>query len=106
MYRVAPHLKDFLETMRLSGYSETNQFQIIKSGVEDFDKIEKTEERPVNISILWEEDVRQKKKELQKRNWFRKGGYHVSLFLSHTPWRELVKRMKVKEAENNQGRNI
>ena len=93
----------------MSGYCETYRFQIIKSGVEGFDKMLEVEEaggRPVNRSRLWEEDVRQKKKELLKSNSFRKGGYHVPLFVPHTPGGELVRRMKVKEAENNQGRKI
>ena len=62
--------------------------------------------RPVNRPKSWEEDRRQRKKELQKKNWFRKGGYQVPLFVPHTPGGELVKRMKAKEVENNQGRKI
>ena len=52
----------------------------------------------------WEEDRRQRSKELQPKSWFRKGGYDVPLFVPHTPGEELVKRIRAKEAENNQGR--
>ena len=60
----------------------------------------------MNRPRTWEEDRRQRKKELEKRNWFRKGGYQIPLFAPHTPGGELVKRMKKKEAENNQGRRV
>ena len=54
----------------------------------------------------WEEDKRQNKKELQKKMWYRKGGYDVPLFVPHTPGGELTKQMRKKETENNQGRKV
>ena len=42
----------------------------------------------------WNEDQRQKKKELQKKNWFAKGGYDVPLFVPHTPGGELAKKIQ------------
>ena len=62
--------------------------------------------RLVNQLRSWGEDERQKKKELQDKNWFRAGGFDVPLFVPHTPRGELARRMKEKEAHNNQGRNI
>ena len=62
--------------------------------------------RPLNRARSWKEDIRQKKKELQRKNWYRKGGYDVPLFVPHTPRGELAKRMRAKEMENNQGRKI
>ena len=104
------HLNRFSERMKLSGYNEQYRFQIIKSGVEGFDKMAaaaaETGGRPINKSRTFEEDQRRRKKELEKKNWFRKGGYSVPLFVPHTPGGELVRRMKEKEAENNQGRKI
>ena len=44
--------------------------------------------------------------EMRPKSWFRKGGYDVPLFIPHTPGEELVKRIRAKEAENNQGRRI
>ena len=43
---------------------------------------------------------------MQPKSWFRKGGYDVPLFIPHTPGEELVKRIRAKEAENNQGRRM
>ena len=60
--------------------------QVIKCGVEGYDKILKIEKlggRPVNRPRTW--DRRQAKKELEKQNWFRKADFHVPLFVPHTP---------------------
>ena len=103
------HLDDFSERLKLSGYDEDYRFQVIKAGVEGFDKMLQEEEtggRPINRHRSWEEDQRQKKKELQKRKWFQKGGYDVPLFVPHTPRGALAKAMREKEAQNNQGRKI
>ena len=95
--------------MRASGYKEDYRLQLIRSGVEGFHKmieVSKTGGRPINRARTWEQDKRQKKKELQGRNWYRQGGYDVPLFVPHTPGGELAKRMRAKEQENNQGRTI
>ena len=55
---------------------------------------------------MWDEDNRQKKKATQSKNWFRKGGFDVPLFVPCTPGGELAKRMTRMEALNNQGRTI
>ena len=69
-------------------------------------KVEKSGGCPVDRPRTWEEDKRQARKDLEKYNWFRKGNFNVPLFVPHTPGGELVKRMKKKEAENNQGRRV
>ena len=76
-----------------SGYDEKYRFEIIKSGVEGFEKMIEEEKKgghPINQRRTWNEDQRQKK------NWFPKGGYHVPLFVPHTPGGELAKRMRKK----------
>ena len=103
------HLNNFSKRLRLSGYKQDYRYQIIKSGVEGFDKmlaVEREGGRPINAPRTWEEDKRQKKKYFQKTSWFRKGGYDVPLFVPHTPRGELAKRMRTVEAQNNQGRKI
>ena len=62
--------------------------------------------RPVNRPRTWEEDKRQKKKDLKKMNWFKNGGFDVPLFVPHTPRGEPAQQMRAKEAENNQGCKI
>ena len=61
---------------------------------------------PINKPRAYEEDQRQRKKFFLKKCWFKKGGYDVPLFVPHTPGGELAKRMRMKEAQNNQGRRI
>ena len=103
------HLDNFCERMKASGYNQNYRFQVLKSGVESFDKmlqVERSGGRPINRPRSWEEDERQKKKELQSKAWFRAGGYDVSLFVPHTPKGELAKRIRKMEAENHQGRSI
>ena len=76
------HLNDFSARMRASGYGERYRLEVIKSGVEGFEKMvaeEKNGGRPINQRRTWNEDQRQKKKELQKKNWFTRGGFDVPL---------------------------
>ena len=82
------HLNDFSERMRASGYDKHYRYQVTKSGVEGYDRMLEEEERggrPDNSPRSWEKDQRQRKKELQKKRWFQKGGYDVPLFVPHTP---------------------
>ena len=57
---------------------------------------------PINKPRAYEEDQRQRKKFFQKKCWFKKGGYDVPLFVAHTPGGELAKRMRIKEAQNEE----
>ena len=103
------HLNNFSKRLRLSGYKQDYRYQIIKSGMEGFDKmlaVANEGGRPINSPRTWDEDQRQKKKYFQKKRWFRKGGFDVPLFVPHTPRGELARRMRMKEAQNNQGRRI
>jgi hypothetical protein len=107
--RTVEHLNAFSDRLRLSGYDERFRLQVIRSGVEGFDKmaeVARSGGQPINRPRSWEEDRRRRKKELQKKNWFRPGGFDVPLFVPHTPRGELAQRMRAKEAENNQGRKI
>ena len=103
------HLNNFCQRMKASGYNQNYRFQVLKSGVEGFDKmleVERSGGRPINRLRSWEEDERQKKKELQSKVWYRAGGFDVPLFIPHTPKWELAKRIRKLEAENHQGRSI
>ena len=86
------HLNDFSARMRASGYGERYRLEVIKSGVEGFEKMvaeEKNGGRPINQRRTWNEDQRQKKKELQKKNWYKRGGFDVPIFdlcSPHSKW--------------------
>ena len=91
------HLNEFCKRMKSSGYNEHYRFQVLKSGMEGYEKmleIERRGGRPVNRLRSWGEDARQKKKELQGKVWFRRGGHDVPLFVPHTPHGELARRIK------------
>ena len=64
------HLDNLSQRMRMSGYDESYRYQVIKSGVEGFDKMvtesEKDGGRPINSARTWEEDLRLKKQIFQK----------------------------------------
>ena len=103
------HLNNFCRRMKASGYDQNYRFQVVKSGMMGYDKMLEEERRggrPVNQLRTWDEDRRQKKKELQGKNWYKRGGFDVPLFVPHTPRGELARRMKEKEEMNNQGRTI
>ena len=60
-------LSKFCARMKASGYDEHYRYQVIKSGMEGFDKMLEEERRggrPINAPRSWEEDRRQRKKEL------------------------------------------
>ena len=93
------HLNEFSARMRASGYDHDYRHQVIKSGMEGYDRMAEQERKgisPINRPRSWEEDLRQKRKELQKAGWFTKGGYDVPLFVPHTPGGELARRIKQK----------
>jgi hypothetical protein len=74
------HLDNFCKRMKASGYNQQYRYQVLKSGMEGFERMLETERRggrPVNRLRSWGEDERQKKKELQGKNWFRAGGFDV-----------------------------
>ena len=103
------HLNNFCMRMKASGYNETYRLQILKAGMTGYDRmleVEREGGRPVNQPRSWEEDKRRRKKDLQSKNWYRKGGFDVPMFVPCTPGGELAKRMTRMEAMNNQGRSI
>ena len=103
------HLNNFCQRMKASGYNENYRLQILKAGMTGYDRmleVERAGGRPVNQPRSWDEDNRQKKKALQSKTWYRKGGFDVPLFVPCTPGGELAKRMTRMEELNNQGRSV
>ena len=81
------HLDKFSDRMQMSGNSQDFRFQVIKSGIDGYDKTKGLDlegGRPVNRPRSWEENKRQCRKEIEKKNWFRKGGtMYPCLYLTH-----------------------
>ena len=83
------HLNDLSMRLKMSGYDEAYRYQVIKSGVEGFNKMLQEEEkggRPIHRPRTWDEDLRQKNKYFQKKHWFSKGGFDVPLLSLTPPW--------------------
>ena len=73
------HLNNFSQRLRLSGYDEAYRYQVIKSGVEGFEKMLSQAEqggRPINSPRTWEEDLRQKNKYFNGTVYHYKGFCH------------------------------
>ena len=106
-FLVTSPFNNFCQRMKASGYNESYRYQILKAGMIGYDKmLERAGGRPVNLPRSWDEDNGRKKKDLQAKNWFRKGGFDVPLFVPCTPGGELAKRITNIEKLNNQGRTI
>ena len=100
------HLDNFALRMKTSGYNANYRLQVIKSGMAGYDKMLEEEMRggrPINMARSWEEDKRQTKKELQKKMWYRKGGYDVPLFVPHTPGGGASKADEKKRSQEQPG---
>ena len=103
------HLSNFCRRLRASGYNENYRLQILRAGMTGYDKMVEVERgggRPVNQPRSWDADNRQKRKDLQGKLWFRRGGFDVPLFVPCTPKGELAKRIAKVEELNNQGRTV
>ena len=79
------HLDNLSQRLRISGYDETYRYQVIKSGVEGFDKMMAEAEqggRPINSPRTWEEDLRQRNEYFKKKGG---SGKEVTTFHSLSP---------------------
>ena len=85
--------------VRLQPRLQISSYKILDLGLEKMRGLELEWGCPVSRPRSWEEDKRKCIKELENKNWFRKGGYNVSLFVPHTPGGEIVNRMKTKESQ-------
>ena len=81
------HLNNFSARMRASGYGEKYRFEVLKSGVEGFEKMiaeEKNGGRPINQRRTWMR-IRGRKRRSSKR----RTGIEVVALMSHSLFRTL-----------------
>ena len=100
------HLDNFMQLLNNSGYSQKFRTEILKSGLEGYNKIVKAEKegvRPVYRPKGWKESARWlEKKRRKKNNWL--GSFWKScIFIPPTPGSELKKQMQTKEEEMRVG---
>ena len=99
------HLNNFMQLLKNSGYSEVFRLEILKSGLQGYNKILKAERekiRPVYRPKGWKETDRWLEKRKKKNNWL--GTFWKScIFVPPTPGSELKKQMQSKEEELRAG---
>ena len=106
--RKAEHLTHFMQRLRASGYPHHYRAQILRSGITGFRKKQKVEQdggRPVNRPDSSNRTQRKKKKFVEVKNWYKRGGNDTVLFVPATPGAEPANRIIERATHNNQGRN-
>ena len=99
------HLNNYMQLLKNSGYSEAFRAEILKSGIQGYNKILKAERdgtRPMYRPKGWMESARWLEKRRKKNNWL--GSFWKScIFIPPTPGSELKKQMQAKEEEMRKG---
>ena len=94
-----------MQLLKNSGYSEAFRAEILKSGINGYNKIlkaEKDEIRPIYRPKGWKESARWLEKRRKKNNWLGKF-WKSCIFVPPTPGSELKKQMQSKEEEMRAG---
>ena len=99
------HLNRFMQLLKNSGYSEAFRLEILRSGMQGYNKIvaaEKEGARPMYRKKDWRKSARWLDKKRKKKSWL--GTFWKScIFVPPTPGSELKKRMQQKEEETRVG---
>ena len=99
------HLNNFMQLLKNSGYNQKFRSEILKSGLNGYNKILKAERdavRPTYRPKGWNETARWLAKRRKKNNWL--GPFWKScIFVPPTPGSELKKLMQSKEEEMRAG---
>ena len=99
------HLSRFMQLLKNSGYSETFRAEILRSGLQGYNKMvvaDKQGTRPMFRPKEWRKSSRWLEKRKKKKGWL--GPFWKScIFVPPTPGSELKKRMQEKEEETRVG---
>ena len=99
------HLNNFMQLLKNSGYDQSFRAEILKSGLQGYNKIvaaDKEKRRPMYRTKQWKRSDRWLEKRRKKKNWL--GPFWKScIFVPPTPGSELKKRMQRKEQETRVG---
>ena len=95
-------LEKFMADLKASGYSESDRYEILRSGVtryESLKKMEKDGERPFYRNRRYDMIERKKEKEKKRSNWFKSkdNKYSSVFFVPPTPGSNLLKMLKSTE---------
>ena len=104
---IAPFVSDYMNRMRVAGYTEEYRRSILESALNIFDekwKDNNSGKRPIFRPKDWKEEERKEAKERKKLEWSSKGGHIAPIFVPATPGGELMKTMKkVADREAKEG---
>ena len=102
-------LNDFMFKLRISGYNENDRLQILKSGMNAYEKLREKEEkgmRPFYRSHHFNRAERKEEKKKKTHNWFNKetknkeNKFSSVFFVPSTPGSVLLKMLKKTEEEH------
>ena len=94
---VAGHLTYFSQRMQASGYEKKFRYEVIKSALDAYNNIKKTDiegRKPMYRKKDYLREERRREKEERKRSWFKKGNYEAVMFVPATPESKLAKLYK------------
>ena len=101
---ITNHLSYFSKRMQASGYKHKFRFEIIKSGVDAYEKINKEVNRglrPLRKKKEWKYIERKIKKQKQRKEWHKKDGTEAVLFIPNTPDSKLAKLIRNRIEQSN-----
>ena len=100
-------LNDFMVKLKMSGYSKNDRYQILRSGINAYEKLRLKEEkgkRPFYRPRIFEESKRKKEKHDKKKNWYKRNSrnnignkFSSVFFVPATPGGLLLKMLKETE---------
>ena len=99
------HLSRFMQLLKNSGYSETFRAEILRSGLQGYNKIvnaDKQGTRPMFRPKDWRKAARWLDKKKKKKSWLGKF-WKSCIFVPPTPGSELKQKMQKKEEETRVG---
>ena len=97
--RKAEILSSFMARLRASGYNHKYRSEILLSGIKGYEKMLQVElegGRPVNRPDSRDRIQRKKKKIVEKKTWYKRGGNDTVLFVPTTPGSILATRIREK----------
>ena len=89
-----------MKRMQATGYSEMFRYQVLKSAIMAYEKIKGDPLRPMYRSKESDTPRERAKRNKQRREWFRKGGYESVMFVPATPHSMLRKMVEEEVASS------
>ena len=84
----------FMRRMQASGYEKKFRYEVLKSAINAYEKMDSDMDRPLYRGKEWNTAQRRKEKKKEKKAWFKKGGCESVLFVQATPNSELKHRVQ------------